>query len=563
MLDAAVVGAGVGGCYAAYRLGRDRPGAAAGRVALFERTHRIGGRVWSVRMSRSPDLYAELGAMRLHRGLTEVLDLLEHLGLTPDLAPFAFGRPENPVHVRGVRLRGRDLADGTAVPYRLGDHRRGRGPDDLLLDAAEAVLPGFGALRRDHHEARRRGAFDEAARTAALFATLRDRGALGSSPLRQLAWADVLLTVLGPEATALVHDAGGYDIGSGSDSGPGTRSDVAAGSGSGFRSGSGSGRQNAAEHLDVVFRTPPAAEYLTLRSGMQGLPRTLHTRFTAAGGHTHLGHRLLRVDRAPDRDRRTRTAGPRYRLTFALDDDRGRATGVHVRVHARAVILALPQGPLRELDATALPFTPTVLRDLDAVESVPAHKLFLLYPNAWWRRLGITAGRGTTDGPLRQVWYGGTCPRPDDGDTDGPALLLAAYPNGHSARAWCAADPEPGRPARDTDPTGADAAVVERAHRLLGDMHGLSDLPTPLAACRQDWNRPPHGGAWHVWRPGHDSRIVGPRMRRPVPGEAIHIVGDCWTTDPGSIEGTIDCAETVLREHFGLTPPPWRRPPET
>ncbi|WP_405652467.1 flavin monoamine oxidase family protein [Streptomyces sp. RK9] len=530
-LDTAIVGAGIGGCLLAARLARHRERAGdfhPGRVALFERAHRVGGRLWSVPMGEGP--HADLGAMRLHSGLRQVLDVVDEAGLTGDLVPFDFGRPENPTHVRGVTLRQRDLTDTTRIPYHLAGGERGLGPGDLVLRAADALVPGFTALRRRHHEARERGDTERAARSATAFRTRRGRATVAGRPLRWTAYADALRAVLGAEAVAFLHDTGGYDV--------------------------AYSRENAAEQLGILFRTPPDAAYLTLRRGMQSLPLALRDRFTTAGGTLRLGHRLLRVDRAePHHDRAPSDTAPgaarrpRYRLTFALEDAEGRATGAYAHVHAHTVVLALPQGPLLRLDGDGLPFTPRLRADLAAVEAVPAQKLFLLYRTAWWRGLGMTRGRATTDLPLRQLWYGGTCPPPGPARDEGPALLLAAYPSGPATKTWEAAR-EPG-----TDPTAPGRDLVGRTQRLLARMHGLPRLEDPLSVRLQDWGLPPHDGAWHVWRPGHDPDEIAPRVRRPLPGEAVYLVSDCWTPDPGSIEGAVACAETVLREHLGCGRP--------
>ena len=92
---------------------------------------------------------------------------------------------------------------------------------------------------------------------------------------------------------------------------------------------------------------------------------------------------------------------------------------------------------------------------------MPAQKLFLLYRTAWWGALGMTRGRATTDLPLRQLWYGGTCPPPGPARDDGPALLLAAYPSGPATKTWEAAR-EPG-----TDPTDPGRDLVGWTQRLL------------------------------------------------------------------------------------------------
>ncbi len=524
-LDIAIVGAGIGGCLLAYRLARHRERAGElrpERVALFERTHRVGGRLWSVPMGEG--LHADLGAMRLHRGLRQVLGVVQEAGLASDLVPFDFGRPENPVHVRGRSLRQRHLTDAARLPYDLADGERDLSPGDLVLRAANTLVPGFGELRRAHHEALEQGDARRAARCVSECRGRISQVAVGGRPLAQVTYPEALRAVLGAEAVALLHDTGGYDI-------------VASG-------------ENAAEQLGILFRTPPHAEYVTLRRGMQSLPLALCDRFTAAGGTLRTGHRLLRVDRATPGQRSraapddtTHTGPVGYRLTFALEDPEGRATGEHVHIHARTVVLALPQGPLLRLDQEGLSFTPRLRADLAAVEAVPARKVFLLYRTAWWEGLGMTRGRATTDLPLRQLWYGGTCPLPGPARGDGPALLLAAYPSGSATRTWDALRERPG-------------AVADYAHRLVARMHDVPHLKAPLSALSQDWNSPPHDGAWHVWRPGYDPDVVGPRVRTPLPGEAVHIVSDCWKADPGSVEGVVADVEAVLREQLG-----WGRPP--
>lgn len=474
MLDVAVVGGGVGGCYCAYRLVT-----AIGRgTALFEQTHRVGGRLWSEPVRTAPGLVADLGAMRLHHGLRSVLALVRHLGLASELTPFTFGRPENLVHLHGAATRQRDAP---------------RTPDDLVDEAAERLVPGFAELRRLHHEAASRG---DHHRAASLLRSFHDR--LPRRRLRELTWPRALEFALGASAVAFVHDAGGYDV---------------------RHSG-----EHAAARLDLIFRTPPEAEYLTLRHGLQSLSDALHAGFTAAGGVTHTGRRLVRVGKEPGADH--------YRLTFTVDID-GRPTTERARAHS--VVLALPPEALCRLDPGGLPLTRGLA--LHAVGPVPAVKLFLVYPRPWWRRLGITRGRSTTDTALRQLWYGGTC---SPTGARGPALILAAYPSGDSARAWTSGE-----------------AMVDQAHDLLARMHGVPDLERPLGASWADWSSPPHSAAWHVHRPGHDHRDSGRRARHPVPGERVHVVSDCWTPDPGSIEGTLASAEDVLRACFGLRPPPW------
>ncbi|MEU1778419.1 FAD-dependent oxidoreductase [Streptomyces abikoensis] len=511
-----VIGAGVGGCYAAFRLvtgSRD--------VTLYESGYRVGGRIRSVPVRGGG--WAELGAMRLNREAAPVMALLDHLGLADSLTPFPFGRPENFVKARGNLIRQRDFADAVRIPYAVGKRSHGTDADGLTLEAVESAVPGFGRLRETYHRAVRERRPADAASARARYRTARGTAVVRGEPLEKVSWPQVLAAALDREALRLVADTGGYDVHTG----------------------------GAAPWIDVLFHTPPQAEYVTLSGGMQSLPRALHSAFEAAGGRTRWGRRLCRVAFAD------RPGGP-YELTFALEDRTGRDTGRRERVRAGTVILALPQDALRRIRTEPGIVGPSWRDDLEAVEPVRAAKLFLAYDEPWWRACGVETGRSTTDLPLRQLWYapGGA-----------PRLLLAAYPSGPSAAFWDrfgAGPPYHVPGGTDTFDGGppAPAAAVAHAHRLLCHMHGVRARP-PVAACRQDWGRPPYPAAWHIWRTGRATEELAARMRAPASmgapasGGALYVVSDCWTPDPGSIPGTLGCAEQVLREHLALPRPPW------
>ncbi len=508
-----MIGAGVGGCYAAGRLV-----AGSRKVTLYESGYRVGGRIWSVPMRGGG--WAELGAMRLNREAAPVMALLRHLGLADSLVPFDFGRPENFIHVRGKLIRQRDFANAIHHPQPVRRREHQEDADGLALSAVESAVPGFGRLREGYHRAVREKRPAEAASAQAGYRTARGTAEIRGEPLEQVSWPQVLASALSREELRVVADTGGYDVYPG----------------------------GAAELIDVLFHTPPRAEYVTLSCGMQMLPKALHAAFEKAGGRTHWGRRLCHIGRSDSAD----SADSAYELTFAVEDRSGRDTGQRERVRAGTVILALPQGALRRIRAEPGVFGPAWDQDLAAVEPVRAAKLFLAYDEPWWHACGVRTGRSTTDLPLRQLWYapGGA-----------PRLLLAAYPSGPSAALWdrfAAGSPyrEPDGPEAFDGGPPAPAAAVAHAHRMLCRMHRVRAAP-PVSAVWQDWARHPHAGAWHVWRTGRNPEEVAARMRAPAPGAAVHVVSDCWTEDPGSIPGTLGCAEQVLREHLGLPQPPW------
>ena len=88
-LDVAIVGAGAAGTCLAYRLIQARPD---WRIAIFERSNRVGGRLWSVNVDGLPHPI-ELGGMRYLTSHPRVQSVVTEL--TIPTRPFdARARPE-------------------------------------------------------------------------------------------------------------------------------------------------------------------------------------------------------------------------------------------------------------------------------------------------------------------------------------------------------------------------------------------------------------------------------------------------------------------------------------
>jgi monoamine oxidase len=51
-------------------------------------------------------------------------------------------------------------------------------------------------------------------------------------------------------------------------------------------------------------------------------------------------------------------------------------------------------------------------------------------------------------------------------------------------------------------------------------------------------------------------------MRKPVPGLDIHIVGEAYSFGQGWVEGSLDTAESMLQDFFGVKPPTWLTDPD-
>ncbi|CAG2257561.1 unnamed protein product [Mytilus edulis] len=118
--DIAIIGAGIAGTYAAWRLRHQNK-----RISIYEFSDRVGGRLFTVQFQDIPDVNVELGGMRYYREEHALLhDTIQQLGLP--IIRFELGSgpsPDTTVYVRGVHLRYDELG-GYKTPYRLQPNER-------------------------------------------------------------------------------------------------------------------------------------------------------------------------------------------------------------------------------------------------------------------------------------------------------------------------------------------------------------------------------------------------------------------------------------------------------
>jgi monoamine oxidase len=245
-LDVAIVGAGVAGTYLGYRLIRARPD---WRIAIFERSDRIGGRLWSVNVGGLAHPI-ELGGMRYMSGHPLVQSIVEELGIEARAFDPA-DQPERTV-LRGVVGRSTDDPDG-GRGYDLPAGEAGRSASDLLGGAFLEIVP----QARELNEAGWR--------------RLRASAMFGDRPLTDWSIDEAVATILSPEGHRFATDAFGYD--------------------SGIRP------HNAGDAIQYLMGTGhPTGRARVPVDGMDRIPRELAVRFEGLGGTVRLGHDVRRVE---------------------------------------------------------------------------------------------------------------------------------------------------------------------------------------------------------------------------------------------------------------------------
>lgn len=516
-LDVAIVGAGVSGVYAGWRLLTE-----GGRtsVTIFEASDRVGGRLLSVEPPGIDNMVAELGGMRILPAVQpRIAELLKVLnkgrGSRIETYPFPVDKPANIAFLRGVHLR---LSDFTAqpekVPYRLGFLERGHTAGAIITNAIEQIVPGITTPGLSEYERRRMA---------------RDCW-FGGKPLYQQGFWQVLLRVISGEAYQLGLDAGGYQ--------------------------STMSNWNAADAIPWYlsdFGVDP--KYEAFKRGFQQVPLALAERFQKAGGRLEHNRQLAGFEVAADNASVT--------LRFSGGET----------VRAQHLVLAMPR---RALDlvtpGSSLLQREDVLALVQSVTPRPLFKLFTTYDYPWWRPAGVEAGRTVTDLPVRQTYYWPT----DQGlppEPNHPAMLMASYDDGLNIGFWDGFRPKRGKgwrkgAERADDPEyfvnrserraephqdlpwyryHAPRAMVAELQRQLAVIHGLSFTPEVQEAAFHDWGDDPYGGGWNSWNIGVKSWDVIRRIVQPDRKIPVYVCGEAYSDAQGWVEGALQTADLMLR----------------
>jgi Flavin containing amine oxidoreductase len=585
-VDVAIVGGGISGLYAGWRLLTCAPpgGNVPKRVVVFESSGRTGGRLltWYPFADHGVfDLHAELGGMRFFEQQSLVWGLIGYFVQCRALQPpidFYVADPNgnNLWYLRETSLKAPDFYNPDRLPYRQDADSRYADPASIINNLITSVL----AESRDRIAAKLGNRTQPATWQDwdAIKPILRYRGRL----LWNVGFWNLLYDVLSPESYAYVTDAFGYS--------------------------SLTNNWNAAEAMQSVFldfTTNP--KYKTLREGFGYLPHLVRSEFVKAKGDLRLRHTVVDLTKN----------GKAFELGVRHPGPDG--TPTYTTWRAGKVILAMPRRSLELLNRNAYwdadrPVDGRTLRwFIESVIPYPAFKTFFAYDEPWWRKppISIAAGRSVSDLPIRQTYYFPPHPKPfspDEVPAEARALLMASYNDYASVPFWRALEaPEDYKQAADVvlselpsaTPAGfrskgsnaAFTAYVADAHARLPEEPGFhlappemvryaqqqlrllhlnqpqpDPIPLPnqsektfgyFLAAYKDWGHDPYGGGWNFWAPGIHVDTVMQRIRQPFERDELYIVGEAYSGAQGWVEGALTTTERVLQAKFRLPPPRW------
>ncbi|HYE88211.1 MAG TPA: Rid family hydrolase [Vicinamibacterales bacterium] len=446
----AIVGGGIGGLYAAYRLRqawrtqretlKDHFGIGDGgplTVVILERNPIVlGGRI---RIADLPfpggSVRAELGPMRITTRHRLARRLFEQLGVRT--VPFEGEGFTEHFYLRGKHFDHGDieLAEQHTFPYAVDKEEKGMSPGALVARVLEQTLTEL-SLDKDATPntllilEKLRSKTARGTLTHDEWCQIQEHGLLmGRVHLKNIGMWNLIHHYLSPEAAQFVEDGFGYE--------------------------SIIGNWNVSDAIPwFIADFSTSQEYEAIVGSFFDVVERIQTAITTAGEDfrcdvvrnaqvTSLGksddHYVVRVA----------TKMPEYRLLGDVPDE----------ITANAVFLALPRRPLEDLHIDWLSSDQKEqrekkeewYRDLAAVRPHRLVKIVQGYRKAWWRQDHVARGaasRTFTDLPLRQVYYydrewleeRGRYRDENGAPTSGghPEIegMIVAYLDGHYASFW-------------------------------------------------------------------------------------------------------------------------------
>ncbi|MBW2099852.1 MAG: FAD-dependent oxidoreductase [Deltaproteobacteria bacterium] len=495
-LDTAIIGGGITGLYTCRQLYKKH--GPHHKMALFEGSHRFGGRIETVEMD---GFLAEYGPMRFEqRGQPLLMQLIQELGLETSYFP-PYTPATDPESLFDLEENESRKATTAETPHLLNTL-------DLLRLGILRILQKSGGDLNDPCDPRHEewwATLDEN-----FYRLVRNELTFEGEPLYATGFWNVLSKVLSHKVLKKIIDYGTF--------------------------------------YHVIHQNPNAAEWIIfwlrglhprdklvgIRQGTEalitGLVKTLGS-LAPEPIPLYLNHRLLSLKPG---------AGKRILLEFKTQ------SGQRLIVLARHVVLALPWSPLRHLMHV---FPDSVQQAIDAVIPIPLVKCFFVTKDPWWDANTPPQTRASSV-PTRELHY---YYRATGKEKRGMVMMYGEEP---SMNYW---KPFVKTFSHFQAELNQDERLLDCYVQYLSRNPGITD-PREQAAQKNavtcfgihDWSREPFEAGCHIWKPGVKiEEAIDTLTRFALSGVSfadknIHICGEAYSDYQGFIEGGLRTARTVV-----------------
>ena len=572
-VDTLVVGAGMSGLYATWRVLDHDPKAS---VLIFERSDRTGGRLDSDLIHFKDDKKEETVKVKEEEGgMRFTLDLMDNLmalflvfGLDQDVVPFPMGPDgNNRLYFRGKSFNN---TESTHDNYAIWDHLYNLAPAEQGIDPSDILNTVFNRILSAYPQFTDR----PSRRTPEFWQNFRLECRWNGVPLRDWTLWN-LLTDMGysNECITLLYGLAGFN-------------------------GAYLSKMNAGEAFQLLEDFQGTPEFKTLKDGYSTLPNALAR---AIGGN-----RIFLNTQVESIDEKTEEG---YSVTYTTTHHEGH--GITGTIKAKRLILSLPRLALETLflKSNALNSLPEKKAEklwnaLQAATNQPLAKVNLYYDQAWWGnnlsgQPPVEYGPNFSDLPVGSVYPFYAI------DEENTAALEYAHwlqqkheptPEHLRGRLQGIANAKFNRPAaltiycdflninfwkalQENGPRfdspmqreysghrgqalfAASEAVVETATEFFKRLFNTNYVPRPVLTSARIWEGstlfglPPgeqFGYGVHQWGLHADDAEVISFLTEPL--EGLYTCGEAFSDYQGWVEGSLRSTNLVLSKAFGLKP---------
>ncbi|MFC3416126.1 flavin monoamine oxidase family protein [Algoriphagus hitonicola] len=529
--DVLIVGGGMSGLFAAWRLLKNKPGI---QVTVVEKMGQVGGRLETTfvdivdNQGKTQTVHDEEGGMRFvprGSGMEHLWGLIDALNAENEKNPeaqlhtvdFVMGDDNNRYYVRGKSFTQADVKEGNnaiwSTLFNLASAEQGKNPSDILENVMEDIL------KQNNIELPNSPAKWAHFRNKCIYKDFEGN----PIPINQWGFWSILRGYgLTEECIEMLSHVVGF---------MGPFQDFI----------------NAGEGLQILFDfpDPKTAQFQTLEKGFQSLPNALAASIKKAGGTIILNEAITSLTK-------TETG-------FTLQGNQ--------TYTAQKVILAIPKKPMKALTKTSpiLSSNPEFMAAVNSVQNMELTKVGLYFKERWWHQnpaINLTNGPNFTDLPLGSVYSFSQYPADPNADKNynGPAALTqyTDYIRGNFWKEMQNVGAMYQTAEFPTNPQGTapcSKALVNEIMRQIKLVFGLdenADIPMPVLCTYRIWGQEPYDYGYHQYKLNVDDLAeVYPKIT--FPAENLYACNESWSPEQGWVEGALIMSDYVMVKGFGIT----------
>lgn len=528
--DVLIVGAGMSGLFAAYRLLKNNPDL---NVIITEKLGRSGGRLQTTFVKINDNdgnpvtVHDEEGGMRFVpetnpkypgvKRMQHLWKLINTFGL--ETVPFVMGDDNNRYYARGRSFTvAESKANNNAIwseLYNLSDDEKGKSPNDILEEVMDKILEQNGnatAPQTPEDWIKFRNTF-----------TFKDSEGTAYSLNRWGFWAMLRQTGISEECLSMLTHVMGF-------------------------MGPYEAYINAGEGLQILFDFP-SVTFFTLKDGFESLPTSLENEIKSCFG-TFVFNETIQ--------------------SIVKNGSSITATGSKQTYEASKVILAIPKAPMTQLaqQSPMLSNNNQFMAAVDTVQDMELTKIGLYFKERWWltnKNINILNGPNFTDLPMGSLYTFSQYPSDDQNDKEyiGPAAITQ-YTDYIRGNFWMELQNigeiyKPKGSFVNLNPPNTQPCSVNVVNEMMKQIKlvfGLDEsdeVPEPVLSTYRVWGQGDFGYGYHQYKMNVDD-LNDVYFQIYNPAENVYVCNEAWSPEQGWVEGALIMSDFMLILGFGLSP---------